>query len=72
MNRLTKTILISAMLLAGIAALALSQEASKEAATASVAIDQPAPDFALKDIDGKEHKLIGLQGKVRCPRVGQL
>lgn len=63
MNRLTKTILISAMLLVGIAALALSQETNKEAATASVAIDQPAPDFALKDIDGKEHKLSDFKGK---------
>lgn len=63
MNRLAKTILISAMLLVGIAALALSQEAGKEAATASVAIDQPAPDFALKDINGKEHKLSDFRGK---------
>ena len=63
MNKMTKTFIISAMLLIGIGALAFSQEAAKETAIASVAIDQPAPDFALKDVNGKEHKLSDYKGK---------
>ncbi len=63
MNRLTKTILISALMLTGIVSLAFSQESSKEAAIASVTIDKPAPDFVLKDIEGKEHKLSEFKGK---------
>lgn len=63
MTRVTKTFIIGALLLVGIGALAFSQEAAKEVATASVAIDQPAPDFALKDVNGKEHKLSDYKGK---------
>ncbi|MEZ4241137.1 MAG: thioredoxin family protein [Myxococcota bacterium] len=36
-------------------------EASERVAVA--AIGQPAPDFALKDLDGKEHRLSSLKGK---------
>lgn len=34
------------------------------AATATAEIGKPAPDFALKDLDGKEHKLSSYKGKV--------
>lgn len=33
-------------------------------ALAGAEIGKPAPDFALKDLDGKEHKLADLKGKV--------
>jgi peroxiredoxin len=62
MNRLTKTILVGA-LLAGVAGQAFAQEKTVEATIASVAIDQPAPDFTLKDIDGKDVKLSQFKGK---------
>lgn len=62
MNRLTKTLFVGA-LLAGVAAQAFAQEKTVEASIASVAIDQPAPDFTLKDIDGKDVKLSQFKGK---------
>ncbi len=57
MNRLTKSSLLGAVLALGISAFALSQEDTAETVTAAIAIDQPAPEFTLKDIEGKDVKL---------------
>ena len=37
---------------------------AKPAAAASAEVGKPAPEFALKDVDGKEHKLSSYKGKV--------
>ena len=63
MNRLTKSFLLGAVLALGISAFALAQESTAEAVTAAVAIDQPAPEFTLKDVDGKDVKLSQFKGK---------
>ncbi len=63
MNRLTRKILFGALVVMGIAAVASAQEPAKEATMATIAIDQPAPDFALKDVDGKDVKLSQFKGK---------
>lgn len=62
MNRLTKTVLVGA-LVAGVASHAFAQEKTVEATIASVAIDQPAPDFTVKDVNGKDVKLSQFKGK---------
>lgn len=63
MRRLTKIGIVSLVLalIAGLAAIA--QTGTQDVAIGGVAIDQPAPDFALKDIDGKEYKLSSFKGK---------
>lgn len=38
--------------------------ATTETTVATAAIGKPAPQFALKDLDGKEHKLADFKGKV--------
>lgn len=63
MNRLTKSILFGAVLALGISAFALAQQESAVAVTAAIAIDQPAPEFTLKDVDGKDVKLSQFKGK---------
>ncbi|MGB5106092.1 MAG: thioredoxin family protein [Candidatus Zixiibacteriota bacterium] len=63
MNRLTKSSLLGAVLALGISAFALSQEDTAETVTAAIAIDQPAPEFTLKDIEGKDVKLSQFKGK---------
>lgn len=63
MRRLTKIGIVSLVLalVAGLAAIA--QTGTQDVAIGGVAIDQPAPDFTLKDIDGKEYKLSSFKGK---------
>lgn len=63
MRRLTKIGIVSLVLalIAGLAAIA--QTGTQDVAIGGVAIDQPAPDFTLKDIDGKEYKLSSFKGK---------
>ncbi|MCC6963171.1 MAG: thioredoxin family protein [candidate division Zixibacteria bacterium] len=63
MRRLTKIGIVSLVLalIAGLAAIA--QTGTQDVAIGGVAIDQPAPDFTLKDLDGKEYKLSSFKGK---------
>lgn len=63
MNRLTKTVVLCTMLLAGITQSSYSAETASKTTAAPVAIDQLAPDFALKDVDGKMYKLSDFKGK---------
>ncbi len=62
MNKL-KAIIALGVLAVFVVALIATAQSKPEAAIGSVTIDQPAPDFALKDVDGKEHKLSQYKGK---------
>ncbi len=48
----------------GLAGLVRAEEPKKPTATTGAEIGKPAPDFTLKDMDGKEHKLSSLKGKI--------
>lgn len=63
MKRLTQALLITVMLGLVATFVAIAQDGTKDVAMAGIAIDHGAPDFALKDVDGKEHKLSAYKGK---------
>jgi peroxiredoxin len=72
MKRMFGLVSANAITLAGGFGSAQAQEAKKQdkpattatATTGGATVGQPAPDFALKDADGKEHKLADFKGKV--------
>ncbi len=63
MKRLTQALLVTVMLGFVVTFVAIAQDGTKDVAMAGISIDHGAPDFALKDVDGKEHKLSAYKGK---------
>lgn len=62
-TRLASVLLAAAVLLAPLALTPRSAAAAEEAKPAAPEIGKPAPDFTLKDTEGKEHTLSALKGK---------
>jgi len=63
MRRLTKIGIVALVLALAAGLAAIAQTGTQDVAIGGIAIDQPAPDFTLKDIDGKEYKLSSFKGK---------
>jgi peroxiredoxin len=57
-------ILTTVLAIVGLAAFASSSQADSKPAMQSAVVGKPAPDFALKDLNGKEVKLASYKGKV--------
>ena len=62
MHRRPRILAVAAGLALGLA-LSLTSTAPAQADKPSAAVGQPAPEFALKDTDGKTHKLSDFRGK---------